>query len=520
MNKRNFNIIDEEVSFDNHEQLVSTTDKRGVITYANSVFCKVAGFDSVELLGKNHNIVRHPDMPKAAFKEMWTHLENHGEWRGAVKNRCKDGRYYWVDAFVATIYENGQVVGYQSVRTKLGSKEKARASTLYRKLLKDETASKQSHFSLSSFLSYSARIWGFSLISLLYISLLSYLQLNAIYSLALLGMGIVAVYPELVKFPQFQKKLQNQYDSVAKFVFSDDPDNVADFHLKMAYCRLRTVVGRVKDSTQKLQVQAEKLKSASTISTQHIESDTIELSKVNSSMEVLVEIIAEVAKSSFEASEKADEVVGSSDKVFQQLLQSKDAIKGLVSQVQLSAEKNASLKHESDKIMALMEEIKGIAEQTNLLALNASIEAARAGEHGRGFAVVADEVRSLSNRTESVTEHINMSISDIKSALDELDTTMSKGKTEALSCIEKTKETERCMSDLNLKVAEIKRDSEAISESTNQQSIVSMEICTNADALGGSAQDNLAQIKEVEENARAIDAQCLKLDALGKSFKA
>ena len=117
MGKRGQNTINEEVSFT--DELVSTTDLRGVITYANERFCEVAGFTLEELLGKNHNIVRHPSMPKAAFGDLWSHLKEGEAWRGAVKNRCKDGRYYWVDAFVTPTYENGKKIGYQSVRAPL-----------------------------------------------------------------------------------------------------------------------------------------------------------------------------------------------------------------------------------------------------------------------------------------------------------------------------------------------------------------------------------------------------------------
>ena len=131
MNKRNAQVINEEVSFDGQDELVSTTDTRGVITYANPTFCQVAGFELDELMGKNHNIVRHPDMPAAAFKDLWSNLAAGKPWRGAVKNRCKDGRYYWVDAFVTPIYEQGKLVGYQSVRKKLSLKDKQTAQAAY-----------------------------------------------------------------------------------------------------------------------------------------------------------------------------------------------------------------------------------------------------------------------------------------------------------------------------------------------------------------------------------------------------
>lgn len=134
MNNRNSQVVDQEVIFSNNEDLVSTTDKRGVITYANEAFCQVAGFSLEELVGQNHSVVRHPDMPKAAFKDLWDHLKNEQPWRGAVKNKCKDGRYYWVDAYVTPIYQDGTLTGYQSVRTQLKPEYKENANKIYTKL--------------------------------------------------------------------------------------------------------------------------------------------------------------------------------------------------------------------------------------------------------------------------------------------------------------------------------------------------------------------------------------------------
>ena len=113
---------DTEVEFADDIQLVSTTDLKGDITYANPAFCQVAGYRLEEMLGQHHNLVRHPDMPKAAFADLWAHLQAGKPWRGMVKNRCKDGRYYWVDAYVTPIYEDGKMVGgvfQDSCRAKL-----------------------------------------------------------------------------------------------------------------------------------------------------------------------------------------------------------------------------------------------------------------------------------------------------------------------------------------------------------------------------------------------------------------
>jgi len=139
--RRGQTIQNKEVTFSDKQELVSTTDTRGVITYANEVFCDIAGYTNDELMGKSHNILRHPDMPKAAFKDMWDHLKKGESWHGIVKNLCKDGRYYWVDAFVTPIYEGKQLVGYQSVRVKPKPEQVSRAIVFYDALNKGRKAS-------------------------------------------------------------------------------------------------------------------------------------------------------------------------------------------------------------------------------------------------------------------------------------------------------------------------------------------------------------------------------------------
>ncbi|EPJ54590.1 MAG: methyl-accepting chemotaxis protein [Osedax symbiont Rs2] len=130
---------DVEVTFSQSNQLVSITDTQGVITYVNDQFCEVSGYSREELLGQHHNIVRHPDMPRAAFADLWLKLKNNQPWRGMVKNRCKDGNYYWVDAYVTALTENAEVSGYQSVRVCPSVEQKQSAQAFYRRINKGKT---------------------------------------------------------------------------------------------------------------------------------------------------------------------------------------------------------------------------------------------------------------------------------------------------------------------------------------------------------------------------------------------
>ncbi|GAL02502.1 aerotaxis sensor receptor protein [Photobacterium aphoticum] len=152
-----------EIVFPEGEQLVSTTDLNGVITYCNAAFCRVAGYQEHELLGQNHNIIRHADMPKGAFGDLWARLKEGKAWRGIVKNQAKCGRFYWVDAFVTPIYDNGQITGYQSVRVKPKSALVQRASGIYHTLLQAEKQGGGMQWPVSSAVKYGTLALGCSL---------------------------------------------------------------------------------------------------------------------------------------------------------------------------------------------------------------------------------------------------------------------------------------------------------------------------------------------------------------------
>jgi len=111
--------------------IVSTTDLRGVITYVNEEFIRISGFTQDELIGQPHNMVRHPDMPTAAFEDLWRTVTAGRPWQGMVKNRCKNGDFYWVDASVTPIEEKGHVAGYVSIRSKPTRAQIAEAERMY-----------------------------------------------------------------------------------------------------------------------------------------------------------------------------------------------------------------------------------------------------------------------------------------------------------------------------------------------------------------------------------------------------
>ncbi len=135
--------INEEVTFEDvgvkKRPVISKTDLKGIITFVNSAFCKLAGYSKEELIGQPHNIVRHPDMPKTIFKEMWNTIEKGESFRGFIKNLRKDGKYYWVEVFIEPMFdEQGAKIGYISVSKEISESDKEKYEKLYQEMKKEE----------------------------------------------------------------------------------------------------------------------------------------------------------------------------------------------------------------------------------------------------------------------------------------------------------------------------------------------------------------------------------------------
>lgn len=132
--KLNHPVTDREVLMKANTILVTRTNLKGIITYANDAFIEISGFSKAELIGANHNVVRHPDMPTAAFADLWQCLKAGRPWTAPVKNRTKAGDFYWVEANVTPVFKNGNVDEYLSVRYAPSREQIARAEALYEKL--------------------------------------------------------------------------------------------------------------------------------------------------------------------------------------------------------------------------------------------------------------------------------------------------------------------------------------------------------------------------------------------------
>ncbi len=131
--------VDEEYFFEGRA-IVSETDLNGVITVANRKFCGISGYSADELVGEPHNIIRHPDMPKAAFAQVWKTIQSGTIWHGLVKNLRKDGKFYWVDTEVSPMLDiNGKVKGYMAARKPASRKNIEETAEIYKKMIAQES---------------------------------------------------------------------------------------------------------------------------------------------------------------------------------------------------------------------------------------------------------------------------------------------------------------------------------------------------------------------------------------------
>ena len=513
------------------EFIYSRTNLKGVIEEANEAFARISAFTREEMIGQPHNMVRHPDMPESAFADMWADLKAGRPWRGVVKNRRKDGGYYWVVANASPVRENGQIVGYQSVRARPSRDEISAADNAYRRIRNGDSSLYIEHGRVVRRLPGLLNWFNAIQSQMMIMAVLAILPAIADVLLRTTGSPIfgsfrdgleilVALYALFFLF-WVTPSLSNDLNATANYL--ENVLGTGNLKTRINIER-RDVVGRVARLADKfissvqatVQGMADTARQVDAANNEvrtgvHLVSESaVTQSEATSSAAAAVEqvtvSIGEVAAHASNTEQAANQAGAVAQSGEELSLRASKTILALADSVKSSAGQVENLGKRSEEISRIVAVIKEVADQTNLLALNAAIEAARAGEAGRGFAVVADEVRKLAERTGKATQEISSMIGSIQSETQQAVQGMRSGALEVEESVRLVQEAQGALHDINQKMGMTVSMVSEITHSSNEQQAAMTELAQNVERVAAMTEQNVAVVRQTDAMVDALTA--------------
>ncbi len=518
--KKNLPVTDNEVSLENNSVIISTTDLKGAVTYVNKDFIDISGFSADELLGKNHNMVRHPDMPAEAFADLWETIKQGKPWMGMVKNRCKSGDYYWVDTFVTPVTKNGEITGYESTRVKALDVLVKRADAIYKKIL----SGKKLRLKSFSFL-HKLMLTGSSVLLLILFALMATgIVTKAVAGLSWLGGSLIwgaAVWYQMRDFQKLLHRSKAVVDNpVMQFAYYGKVDDISQIRLsiRMLMGKIRTVVKRFEQATGQLSDEAQKSADIVSATNVGINQQQQEIERVATAVNEMTAAVHEVASSTSNAAQATHDASKMAQQGAVTITEAIGIIDSLDAHISTASESILQLKTDSINIGGVLDVIRGIAEQTNLLALNAAIEAARAGEQGRGFAVVADEVRSLASRSHNATQEIQEMIERLQQGVAGAVSNMGEVSKRAAEGVNQVEESAEALAEISGSVSVINDMNTQISTASEKQNTVAEEVSRNIEHINELSNQTSQNAQETQQTSESLAEQTLQLRVMVEQF--
>ncbi|TKB56042.1 methyl-accepting chemotaxis protein [Ferrimonas aestuarii] len=509
-------VTHQEVTLTEDDILLSTTNLQGKIKYVNGDFIRVNGYSFDDAHGQPETLIRHPEMPKAVFAGLGERLQTGKTWMGIVKNRCRNGDHYWVNTYIAPVFEEGRLHEFQAVRRKPTAKQSAAAKSLYEQL----NQGKQPRSIRPSRLGLSGRLllWLVLVVSLTGLAA-SYQPLLAVVIGSILGVtGLYVLLAPLRKLVEQSKQIID--DPVARAVYAGRQDEIGQ--LDLAYHFLITenggVVGRMADSAGDISAQSDDLNNTINETRTRADSQSQQTSQAAAAMEEMTTSFAEVNTYTQTAATEMAQSQQAASLGHDRLVAVIDAINQLSQDVSHFSDVVHAIEQDSRDITGALEVIRGIAEQTNLLALNAAIEAARAGESGRGFAVVADEVRQLSSRTSESTAQIESIVAKFQHSTQMATEAMEAGQTQATRSVNLAEEADAAFEQLRASITRITEVAQQNATAISQQTTVAEEISNAIQVVSELAEESLQQAEMAKSRGEKMSRLSHKTHYLSRQF--
>ncbi|MEC3767521.1 methyl-accepting chemotaxis protein [Cupriavidus sp. SS-3] len=521
--RNNQPVTQREYPLSPSDYLISRTDLKGRITFANRTFIEASGFAAEELLGAPHNLVRHPDMPPEAFADLWQDLQAGRTWMGVVKNRRKNGDFYWVNATVTPTRVDGRVVGYTSVRSMATREQVQAAGAAYARFRAGRADGLAIRHGAVVRTGLRGLVQGLLRLNLKRRILwaqaggLAWFLAALVAVEALGGTAAASLRPWLwggfalalawsfaagtMLLARVERPVRDMLDFALRMGAGDlttrfehrSGDEIGALAQAMQTMQrsLLSVVHEIQEGMASISTATRQVAAGNNDLSQRTEQQAASLEQTASSMEELTSTVRQNADNARQASglaANASDTALRGGEVVGRVVQTMDEINDA-----------------SKKIVDIIGVIEGIAFQTNILALNAAVEAARAGEQGRGFAVVAGEVRSLAQRSANAAKEIKGLIGDTVARVDNGSALVGQAGQTMEEIVQAVKSVTDIMAEISAASAEQSSGIEQVNQAVAQ--------------MDEGTQQNAALVEEAAAAAGALEEQALRLRDAVSTFR-